>query len=67
MALPPASAVALGASVGTTSGTASITLESLLNQSAATLNTPNSIGSRLKNVATTQALSAVANSLNLNN
>jgi hypothetical protein len=67
MALPPASAVALGASVGTTLGTASITLEGLLNQSVATLNTPNSIGARLKNVATTQALSAVANSLDFNN
>jgi hypothetical protein len=67
MALPPTSAVALGASVGTTSGTASITLEGLLNQSVATLNTSNSIGARLKNVATTQALSAVANSLDFNN
>ena len=67
MALPPASAVALGASVGTTTGTASITLEGLLNQPVATLNTPNSIGARLKNVATTQALSAVANSLDFNN
>jgi hypothetical protein len=67
MALPPTSAVALGASVGTTAGTASITLEGLLNQSVATLNTSNSIGARLKNVATTQALSAVANSLNFNN
>jgi len=67
MALPPASAVALGASVGTTSGTASLTLEGLLNQSVAALNTSNSIGARLKNVATTQALSAVSNSLNFNN
>jgi hypothetical protein len=67
MALPPTSAVALGASVGTTSGTASITLEGLLNQSVATLNTSNSIGARLKNVVTTQALSAVANSLDFNN
>jgi hypothetical protein len=67
MALPPASAVALGASVGTTTGTASITLEGLLNQPVATLNTSNSIGARLKNVATTQALSAVANSLDFNN
>jgi hypothetical protein len=67
MALPPTSAVALGASVGTTSGTASITLEGLLNQPVATLNTPNSIGARLKNIATTQALSAVANSLDFNN
>jgi hypothetical protein len=67
MALPPTSAVALGASVGTTSGTASITLEGLLNQPVAILNTLNSIGARLKNVATTQALSAVANSLDFNN
>jgi hypothetical protein len=67
MALPPTSSVALGASVGTTSGTASITLEGLLNQPVATLNTSNSIGARLKNVATTQALSTVANSLDFNN
>jgi hypothetical protein len=67
MALPPASAVVFGAPVGTTSGTASITLEGLLNQSIATLNTSNSIGARLKNVVTTQALSAVANSLDFNN
>jgi len=67
MALPPASAVALGASVGTTSGTASLTLEGILNQPVAALNTSNSIGARLKNVATTQALSAVSNSLNFNN
>jgi hypothetical protein len=67
MALPPASAVALGAFVGTTLGTASITLEGLLKQPAATLNTPNSIGARLKNVATTQALSAIANTLDFNN
>ena len=68
MALPPTSAVALGASVGTTSGTAApLTLDGILNQSVATLNTPNSIGARLKNVATTQALSAVVNSLDFNN
>jgi hypothetical protein len=67
MALPPTSAVALGAFVGTTTGTALITLESLLNQPISSLNTSNSIGARLKNVATTEALSAIANSLDFNN
>ena len=63
MVLPSPSAVAFGAPVGTTTGTASMTLDSILNQPIANLTTPNSIGARLKNITTSQALSAIVNSL----
>ena len=63
MAIPSASSVALGALVGTTTGTASITLDNILSQPIANLTTPNSIGARLKNITTSQALSAIVDSL----
>ena len=63
MAVPSASSVALGALVGTTTGTASITLDNVLSQPIANLTTPNSIGARLKNITTSQALSAIVDSL----
>lgn len=63
MAVPSPSSVALGAFVGTTTGTASITLDNVLSQPISNLNTPNSIGARLKNITTSQALSAIAESL----
>ena len=67
MAVPSASSVALGALVGTTTGTASMTLDSILSQPIANLTTPNSIGARLKNITTSQDLSSIANSLNFTN
>jgi hypothetical protein len=67
MALPPTSAVVFGASVGTTTGTASITINSILSQPLSGLTTSSSIGARLKNITTTQALSSIANSLNFTN
>jgi hypothetical protein len=63
MAVPSPSSVALGAPVGTTTGTASITLDNVLSQPIANLTTPNSIGARLKNITTSQALSAIVDSL----
>lgn len=63
MAVPSPSSVALGALVGTTTGTASITLDSVLNQPIANLTTQNSIGARLKNITTSQVLSAIVDSL----
>jgi hypothetical protein len=63
MAVPSPSSVALGALVGTTTGTASITLDNVLSQPIANLTTPNSIGARLKNITTSQALSAIVDSL----
>lgn len=67
MAIPSASSVALGAPVGTTTGTASVTIDNILNQPIANLTTSNSIGARLKNITTSQALSSIANSLNFTN
>ena len=67
MAVPSPSSVALGALVGISTGTASITLDNVLSQPIANLTTPNSIGARLKNITTSQALSAIANSLNFTN
>ena len=67
MAVPSPSSVALGALVGTTTGTASITIDNVLSQPIANLTTPNSIGARLKNITTSQALSSIANSLNFTN
>lgn len=67
MAVPSPSSVALGAPVGTTTGTASITLDNVLSQPISNLTTPNSIGARLKNITTSQALSSVVNSLNFTN
>lgn len=63
MVLPSPSSVALGALVGTTTGTASMTLDSVLSQPISNLTTPNSIGARLKNITTSQALSAIVDSL----
>lgn len=63
MAVPSASSVALGAPVGTTTGTASITIDNVLSQPIANLTTSNSIGARLKNITTSQALSAIVDSL----
>jgi len=63
MAVPSPSSVALGAPVGTTTGTASITFDNVLSQPIANLTTPNSIGARLKNITTSQALSAIVDSL----
>lgn len=63
MAVPSPSSVALGAFVGTTTGTASITLDNVLSQPISNLTTPNSIGARLKNITTSQALSAIVDSL----
>jgi hypothetical protein len=63
MAVPSPSSVALGALVGTTTGTASITFDNVLSQPIANLTTPNSIGARLKNITTSQALSAIVDSL----
>ena len=63
MAVPSPSSVALGALVGTTTGTASITLDNVLSQPISNLTTPNSIGARLKNITTSQALSAIVDSL----
>ena len=68
MAVPSPSSVALGALVGSTTGTAApLTIDNILNQPLSSLNTPNSIGARLKNITTSQALSSIANSLNFTN
>ena len=67
MAVPSASSVALGALIGITTGTASITLDNVLSQPIANLTTPNSIGARLKNITTSQALSSIVDSLNFTN
>ena len=63
MAVPSPSSVALGAPVGISTGTASITLDNVLSQPISNLTTPNSIGARLKNITTSQALSAIVDSL----
>ena len=63
MAVPSASSVALGAPVGTTTGTASITIDNVFGQPIANLTTSNSIGARLKNITTSQALSSIVGSL----
>lgn len=63
MALPSPSSVALGVPVGVTTGTASITINNVFEQPISNLNAPNSIGARLKNVTTSQALSAIVDSL----
>jgi hypothetical protein len=67
MAVPSASSVALGAPVGISTGTASITIDNVFGQPIANLTTSNSIGARLKNITTSQALSSVVNSLNFSN
>ena len=67
MAVPSASSVALGAPVGISTGTASITIDNVFSQPIANLTTSNSIGARLKNITTSQALSSIANSLNFTN
>lgn len=63
MIIPPVSSVALGALVGNTAGTASLTLNDLWNTSTTSLTASNSIGSRLRNISTTQALTAIVDSL----
>lgn len=67
MVVPSASSVAFGAPVGISTGTASITIDSILSQPISGLTTSNSIGARLKNITTSQALSSVVNSLNFTN
>ena len=62
--LPPVSSVVLGCPVGISVGTATpLTIDDFLNTNINSLTASNSIGRRLKNISTTNALSSIVKSL----
>ena len=67
MVLPPVSSVVVGCPVGRSVGTVSpLALETVLTTNINTLTASNSIGRRLKNISTTEALSSIVKSLTYN-